>query len=183
MTAAIVDLLHVGYATPEGVGSTVGLIRDGSRAIVVDPGMVRDRRAILEPLAALDVLLRDVTDVVISHHHPDHTVNIALFPPVPVHDHWAIYHDDQWTDRPAEGAQVSDNVRLLETPGHTPQDITTLVKTADGVAAFTHLWWFEGIEGDPRGVDLDSLAIHRDRVMSMADLIIPGHGSPFEVKR
>ena len=66
--------------------------------IVVDPGMVSSRSKILEPLAALGVGVGDVTDVVISHHHPDHTVNIALFPSARVHDFQATYVDDQWID-------------------------------------------------------------------------------------
>lgn len=182
MTAAV-DVLHEGYARSDGVGSTVGLIRDGDQVIVVDPGMVASRALILDPLERLGVAPDSVTDVVISHHHPDHTVNIALFPPVRVHDHWAIYEGDRWTDRPAEGATVAPHVRLIETPGHTPQDITTLVDTADGVVAFTHLWWFEGIEGDPRAVELASLLQQRERVLEIADVIVPGHGPAFEVRR
>lgn len=181
MSGASVDVLFDGYARADGLAGTVGLIRDGAHTIIVDPGMVPDRAVILGPLRDLKVATDDVTDVVISHHHPDHTLNIALFPPVPVHDHWAIYHGDQWIDRPAEGAMVSDHVRLIETPGHTPQDITTLVDTTEGVVAFTHLWWFEGIEGDRRATDLASLLVERERVMALADLIVPGHGPPFEV--
>lgn len=181
--SARVDVLHAGYARSDGVASTVGLIRDGSRVIVVDPGMVADRASILEPLDRLGVEPAQVTDVVISHHHPDHTVNIALFPPVRLHDHWAVYQGDQWTDRRAEGATISENVRLIETPGHTPQDITTLVATADGTVAFTHLWLFEGMEGDRRATDLDQLLLQRERVLELADLVVPGHGPPFEVTR
>ena len=183
MTLARADVLCAGYARADGVASTVGLVRDGDSVIVIDPGMVADRAAILDPLGGLGVSPEQVTDIVISHHHPDHTVNVALFPPVPIHDVWAIYHGDQWHNRPAEGAAISSHVRLLETPGHTPQDITTLVDTTDGVVAFTHLWWFEGIEGDPRGTDLDALMTQRTRVLDVADLIVPGHGPAFEVDR
>ncbi len=181
MNGAIVDVLFAGYARPDGVAGTVGLIRDGSHTIIVDPGMVPDRAVILDSLEELGVGVAHVTDVVISHHHPDHTLNIALFPPVPVHDHWAIYDGDKWTDRPAEGASVSTNVHLIETPGHTPQDITTLVNTDDGVVAFTHLWWYEGLEGDRRATDMGSLLVERERVLALADLIVPGHGPAFEV--
>ena len=48
--------------------------------------MVSGVAVILDPLAALGIAPGDVTDVVISHHHPDHTVNIALFPNADVHD-------------------------------------------------------------------------------------------------
>jgi glyoxylase-like metal-dependent hydrolase (beta-lactamase superfamily II) len=72
-------------------------------------------------------------------------------------------------------------VTLHETPGHTPQDITTLVETDAGVAALTHLWWFEGIEGDPRATDEPRLLAERERVLEVASLIVPGHGPAFSV--
>ena len=126
-----VHILSEGYIheseTELRVGSTVGFVRDGDALVVIDPGMVPGVASILDPLTALGVAAGDVTDVVISHHHPDHTVNIALFPHAQIHDHWATYRGDLWIDRPAEGFDVSPNVSLIETPGHTPQDITTLV--------------------------------------------------------
>ncbi|HEX7269511.1 MAG TPA: MBL fold metallo-hydrolase, partial [Streptosporangiaceae bacterium] len=82
--AARIHILHEGYVreVKEGnrVGSTVVLIVDGGRVIIVDPGMVADRAALLAALAAAGPEPGDVTDVVFSHHHPDHTVNTALFP-------------------------------------------------------------------------------------------------------
>jgi glyoxylase-like metal-dependent hydrolase (beta-lactamase superfamily II) len=69
---ARLDVLFVGYAD-DRVAGTVSPIRDSGRVIVVDPGMVPSRAVILEPLAAPGVAPEDVTDVVRSHHHPDHT--------------------------------------------------------------------------------------------------------------
>jgi glyoxylase-like metal-dependent hydrolase (beta-lactamase superfamily II) len=100
---ARVDVLVDGYASDDGTGSTVSLVRSGAVVAVVDPGMVARRGDILDPLRALGVAADEVTDVILSHHHPDHTINVALFPEARVHDHWAIYDGDQWTDRPAEG--------------------------------------------------------------------------------
>ncbi len=62
------------------MAGTVTLILDGDAVIVVDPGMVASREALLAALAAHGPQAGDVTDVVFSHHHPDHTVNAALFP-------------------------------------------------------------------------------------------------------
>ena len=177
---AKLDVLFDGYGG-DGVASTVSLIRDGDLVAVVDPGMVPTRASILEPLADLGVSVEEVTDVIISHHHPDHTINIALFPNVRIHDHWAIYHNDQWTPRPAEGVELSAGVRLLETPGHTPQDITTLVETDDGAAALTHLWVFEGAGEDRLATDPDLLEEHRARVLGLATIIVPGHGPLYSV--
>ena len=182
---ARLDVLGAGSAAPPDDGTlrvtgTVSLRRDGDRVIVVDPGMVPTRAAILEPLAALGVRPADVTDVVLSHHHPDHTVNIALFPVVPVHDVQAVYEGDRWTRRGAEGVLLTPSVRLLATPGHTPQDLTTLVGTAEGVAALTHLWWTEqGPAEDPYAPDRDVLRASRERVLALADLVVPGHGAAF----
>jgi glyoxylase-like metal-dependent hydrolase (beta-lactamase superfamily II) len=162
------------------VASTVSFIGAGDARVIVDPGLVSDRALILDPLRALGVGPEDVTDVVFSHHHPDHTVNAALFPTARIHDVMATYVGDLWVDRPAEGFEVSPGVRLLETPGHTREDITTLVETADGLAALTHLWWAAGGPADdPYTFDREVLRTQRERVLEVASLIVPGHGEPF----
>lgn len=178
---AVIHVLSNGYVGPR-TASTVGYVYDGEVRLVVDPGMVADRSlAILDPLAAVGGAPATVTDVVFSHHHPDHTLNAALFLDARYHDHWAIYHHDQWTDRDAEGFCISDSIRLIRTPGHTPEDITTLVGTKDGVVAFTHLWWnASGPVEDPYAVDPVALHAGRARVLAVADLIVPGHGAAFE---
>src|SRR5262245_12762378 len=179
MTAEF-ELLSAGYAD-ERVASTVALVRDEGRAIVVDPGMVSDRRKILDPLTALGVATTDVGDVVFSHHHPDHTLNAALFERARFHDFWAIYERATWTDRPADGFELSPSVRLMATPGHTAQDITTLVETADGLVACTHLWWSaNGPAIDPRAEDQTTLDRSRAALLERQPvLIVPGHGAPF----
>jgi len=162
------------------VASTVSVAIDGDQVVVVDPGMVVDQSAILDPLAALGIAPGDVTDVIFSHHHPDHTVNAALFPAARFHDHWAIYRGDVWNSRPAEGFAVSPHVRLIETPGHTPQDITTLIETEDGLVACTHLWWnAAGPAEDPLASDADALHAGRRRVLEVATVVVPGHGRAF----
>lgn len=176
---ARVDVLVEGTAGHGSVMSTVSLVRDAGTIIVIDPGMVRDRRQILDPLTDLGVTPDQVTDVVLSHHHPDHTLNAALFPNARVHDHWAIYENDQWTSREADGVLITPSVRLIATPGHTPQDITTLVATPDGVVAFTHAWWHSGGPAHDPYADMEVLHASRARVLAVASRIVPGHGSPF----
>ena len=178
-SSAEVHILFNGYVS-ERVASTVGFVCDGDIRVIIDPGMVPNPDAILEPLAALGVSPADITDVIFSHHHPDHTLNAALFPNARFHDHWAIYKGDVWNSRTAEGFVVSPSIRLIETPGHTPQDITTLVGTSDGLVAFTHLWWSAtGPEEDPFATDPAALHANRLRVLQIATLIVPGHGALF----
>jgi glyoxylase-like metal-dependent hydrolase (beta-lactamase superfamily II) len=181
--SAQLDVLSVGYAD-ERVAGTVVLVRDGAAVVVVDPGMVAERNRILWPLANLGIAPDDVTDVIFSHHHPDHTVNAALFLRARIHDFQATYVDDQWLDLAYDGGaeQLSPAVRLLLTPGHTPQDISTVVTTEDnGLVVCTHLWWSaEGPLEDPYAEDAALLRASRELVLALEPtLIVPGHGEPF----
>jgi len=182
--SASVHVLHDGYVGLDGdegrVAGTVTLIIDGDAVIVVDPGMVASRQALLAALAAHGPEPGDVTDVVFSHHHPDHTVNAALFPAARIHDHWAVYLGDQWIDRDAHGAELAPSVRLLRTPGHTAEDISTVASTAGDVVVCTHTWWMaDGPAEDPLGADAAALHDSRETLLSFATLIVPGHGPAF----
>jgi glyoxylase-like metal-dependent hydrolase (beta-lactamase superfamily II) len=185
------EVLFAGYVPPivpwepgtaATVGSTVTFVRDGDRKIIIDPGFVPGPRSILDPLEKLGFEAGDITDVVFSHHHPDHTFNVALFPNAQAHDVWGTYRHDQWLMRPAEGFSVSPGVRTIETPGHTPQDISTLVATDRGLAVLTHLWWTDTRPpgDDTVGVDQDLFHRGRARVLGLAPtMIVPGHGPAF----
>jgi glyoxylase-like metal-dependent hydrolase (beta-lactamase superfamily II) len=176
---AEVHILFEGYVG-DHVASTVAFVREGDVRVIIDPGMIPSPRVMLDPLTALGVSPEAITDVIFSHHHPDHTLNAALFPQARFHDFQAIYKDDIWESRKAEGFQLSPSIRLIETPGHTPQDITTLVGTSAGIFAFTHLWWHaRGPAKDPYAPDLAVLQASRERVLRLATTIVPGHGSPF----
>jgi glyoxylase-like metal-dependent hydrolase (beta-lactamase superfamily II) len=180
---ASVHLLHAGYAG-DRVGSSIVLVRDGGALIVSDPGMVAHRSRILDPLAALDVDPAAVTHVFLSHHHPDHTMNVALFPNAEVVDFWARYRDDEWLDHEGDGHALSDHARLWLTPGHTREDASLIVDAGDGVYAMTHLWWREDRtpEIDPLGVDQEAIERGRERILAAVDVVIPGHGSAFRVR-
>ncbi len=179
MTARI-DVLSTGYADAR-VASTIVLVRDFGTTIVVDPGMIADRQSLLRRLDELGTVPAQVTDVVFSHHHPDHTLNAAIFENARFHDHWAIYKNDVWEECAADGRALSPSVRLLATPGHTYEDITTLVETDDGLVACTHLWWSEdGPEIDPLAADQTLLENSRAALLALRPaMIVPGHGKPF----
>jgi len=176
------DLLVCGSVTATGgkVMSTCSLIRDEDHAIVVDPGMVDGSEMILKPLAALGLKPEDVTDVVLSHHHPDHSMRAGLFPNASVHDHWAIYRGSAWEDAEAEGRHISKSISLIRTPGPTAHDIATVVATPEELIVLTHLWLdSQGPAEDPYAEDPNALHASRRRVLGFAELIVPGHGAPF----
>ena len=178
-----VHLLHAGYAD-ERVGSSISLVQDGDARIVVDPGMVARRSLILDPLQDLGVAPEAVTHVFLSHHHPDHTVNIALFQNAEVVDFWARYRNDLWLDHAGDGYRLSPNAQLWLTPGHTGEDASLMVEADDAVYVMTHLWWHQdrSPEVDPLGDDQAAIASGRARVLAAADIVIPGHGGLFRVR-
>jgi glyoxylase-like metal-dependent hydrolase (beta-lactamase superfamily II) len=181
---ATVHLLHAGYAG-DRVASSVVLVIDGDARIVVDPGMVARRSLILDPLAALGVVPESVSHVFLSHHHPDHTINVALFPEAEVVDFWARYVGDEWLDHDGDGYHLGAHSQLWLTPGHTGQDASLLVEAEDATYAMTHAWWRADRtpEIDPLASDQASLETSRARLLAAADIVIPGHGAPFRTGR
>ena len=181
---ASVHLLHAGY-TGDRTASSIALVRDGDALIVVDPGMVRSRALILDPLRDQGVDPEAVTHVFLSHHHTDHTMNVALFPNAEVVDFWARYKDDLWMDMPGDGYRLSPKAQLWLTPGHTAEDASLIVEADDAVYAMTHLWWHadRSPEIDPFADDQDAINAGRARILKVADVVIPGHGGPFRVER
>lgn len=181
--ATSVHLLTAGYAD-DRVASSVTLVRDGEAIIVVDPGMVADRRRILEPLAGLGLTPDAVTHVFLSHHHPDHTINVALFPDAEVVDFWARYRGDEWLDHGGDGYRLAPRSTLWLTPGHTEEDASLVVEADDAVYAMSHAWWRgdRTPEVDPLAWDQARLEASRRRLLEgRIDIVIPGHGEPFRL--
>jgi glyoxylase-like metal-dependent hydrolase (beta-lactamase superfamily II) len=180
--SARVDILVEGSLTSTGggVASSCTLIRDGDRTIVVDPGMAPSAGSILEPLAALGVAPEAVTDVVLGHHHPDHTIHAGHFPNAAVHDHWAIYRGTDWEDSECDGRVLTPSVVLARTPGHTSEDLAIIAGTPDGIVVCTHSWFnAETRVEDEDPEDAEQLRASRRAILEVADRIVPGHGPAF----
>jgi glyoxylase-like metal-dependent hydrolase (beta-lactamase superfamily II) len=91
-----------------------------------------------------------------------------------------MYVGDRWIDRDADGLELAPSVRLLRTPGHTAQDISTVASTADDVYVCTHTWWMAaGPAQDPLGASDEQLHASREKLLSFATVIVPGHGPAF----
>ena len=160
------------------VGGTVVLVRGEGVTLVADPGMVADRALIIDALKKENVTPEDVTHIFISHHHPDHTVNIALFTHAQVIDFWGIYTNDLWEDH-GDNYVIAPGIRVLRTPGHTEEDASLVVETAKGTYVLTHTWAFSDIKAGkaPLAWNQEALDASRKKVLEVADWIIPGHGS------
>jgi glyoxylase-like metal-dependent hydrolase (beta-lactamase superfamily II) len=71
------------------------------------------------------------------------------------------------------------------TPGHTSEDLSVIVETADAVVACTHTWWHADRtpEADPLAEDQAPLEVSRRRILATVERVVPGHGEPFETSR
>ena len=161
------------------VAGTVVLVRGEAVTLVADPGMVSDRALIVGALKKEGVSPEDVSHIFISHHHPDHTINIALFPNAELVNFWARYKGDLWQDH-GEEYELVPGIRGVRTPGHTEEDASLVVETDQGTYVLTHLWAFADIQPgeDPLAWNQASLDANREKILQIADWIIPGHGSP-----
>ncbi|MBR3367865.1 MAG: MBL fold metallo-hydrolase [Lachnospiraceae bacterium] len=118
--------------------STVALIRDGEMNILFDCGQRGCALQLKQGLARAGVTCEDITHVVVSHLHFDHVGNLPLFQNAEIlmsETEWeeACVQPDEWHCRATreyirhecrvhyvkEGDRLTENVEVLELPGHT----------------------------------------------------------------
>jgi glyoxylase-like metal-dependent hydrolase (beta-lactamase superfamily II) len=134
------------------------------------------------------LLPQDIDIVVETHGHPDHYGNVALFPNT-VHIYYGFTYNgtifnvnNLGTDPATKYYLTSDqNVEIIKTPGHTPQDITVLVKKVPGlgtVAVCGDVFQNKAELKDGSGFanNPTTLEASQTTVLCTADYIIPGHG-------
>ncbi len=120
--------LPAGIAGPEPLDFDVRcfLVTDANRVVLVDVGMAGSHEAIGAGLARVGAGWDDITDVVLTHSHPDHAGGLADVMAsagraaiwVGDGDRHAIPFDGKMQSL-VEGGTVQ-GLRALHTPGHTP---------------------------------------------------------------
>jgi glyoxylase-like metal-dependent hydrolase (beta-lactamase superfamily II) len=119
--------LPPGLAGPDAVTLDVRafLVSTGDGVVLVDTGMDPGGASLDAGLAQLGAAWSDVRDVVITHHHPDHTGGLdhvrAHAPDAAV---WA--GDPVPSARPAGEGDRIGGLRVVATPGHTEGHISLL---------------------------------------------------------
>jgi glyoxylase-like metal-dependent hydrolase (beta-lactamase superfamily II) len=184
---AEIKILVEGYVADEEGGhscSTITLVRDKDIVMIVDPGSVKDQKIIVDALKKEGLGVGNINIVCTTHSHTDHYMSMGMFPNAKVLDYHGWWIRDVWKKR---GNKVSDDIEIVETPGHRKDSITLLVKTDQGkIAICGDVFWKKDYpktpEDDPYADDRKTLKKTRKKVLEMADYIIPGHGRIFRVK-
>jgi glyoxylase-like metal-dependent hydrolase (beta-lactamase superfamily II) len=189
------------------IGSTnVVLIRDQGVNIIVDPGILQIGRygAFPKRLAEYGLKTDDIDIVVNTHCHYDHIEGNYLFrgKPLIVHEkeleycrklYWPEFADSFMgimdVDAINGTKQLTKNVKVIETLGHTPGSISVLAETEEGLVACV---------GDAVIVKEDLLELKAPQVVTKNTsaeiaieslrriaalnpiLVIPGHDAPFK---
>ncbi|CAN9509814.1 unnamed protein product [Ophioblennius macclurei] len=189
-----VSVLKAGYCRPQADGSfradgTISLLT-GPSTVLVDTGGPWDRDFLLACLRDRDLEPEDVGWVVGTHGHSDHVGNLNLFPGARLLVGFDMSDGDAYRpNRLAQGMPVciDSHVTVLPTPGHTGQDVSVQVKgTAVGtVLVAGDLFECCSDENTWRSVSMNPAVqeVSRQEALRTADLIIPGHGTPFRVLR
>lgn len=191
-----IKILKQGYSRRVGpdqlrADGTITLIR-GPKNIIVDTGSPQDRQFMLDALGAEDLLPEDIFYVICTHGHSDHTGNNNLFPDATFIVSHDICKGDLYTFhdfKSGKNFMLDDDVQVMPTPGHTGQDISVLVRTKEGAAAVVGDLFECERDLEDEGLWRASSELpaeqekSRGRVLAMADIIVPGHGDRFKVKR
>ncbi|MCB1194656.1 MBL fold metallo-hydrolase, partial [bacterium] len=160
--------------------------------VLVDPG---SNEEILRNQLFKEGLTTDaVGRIFLTHYHLDHLLNIRLFPHADVLDGNMIYTGDAMN--PYTGYIPGTTIQVVSTPGHTPEHASLVFRNELGVIAVAGdvIWWENGAKQDtsrlailskkdPYATDITALQKSREALLSIADYIIPGHGSMFKVQK
>jgi len=178
------SILRRGQAIVEAHSSCT-LITGNEHLIVVDTGDNQYRRRLLEAVHAHGHRPEEVDLVVNTHLHFDHCSNNDLFPQAKVIAHALEGAEEGFVLMQGDMMMVEDGIRLVHTPGHSPGAISAFVE-ADRrvVAAGDAIPTYENVrKWVPPGVVTDPEAAIRsmERILQWAEVVVPGHGGPFDV--
>jgi len=190
---AKVKILLTGYFEWVGenkcrASSTVTLIQDRRKNILVDTGTSSNQKKLIKALSELQLEPKDIDYVVITHSHTDHLENLGLFSQAQSINVFEIKTGDVFQislEILQKGEkQLTKNVRLISTPGHTPECVTVIVETEKGIIAIAGDLFVK--KQTEKGVFVENKKMwqqSREKILKLADYIIPGHGPMFKVKK
>lgn len=178
--------LPAGVAGPEAMDFDVRcfLIPHAAGVTVVDTGFDYSVPSITERLAEIGGTWKDVTDVILTHHHPDHIGGLAeIIQRAPAATVWASADDTfPATVRTAEDGEVIRGLRVIATPGHTAGHLSLLAVDDDALLIGDLVGNQNGqVSRAPEAFTADAAEAERSlRKVALLDFseIYPSHGEP-----
>ena len=142
-----------------GLGwSTIALVRGHGHVALVDVGSFSMRKGLIEQLAKRGLEPQDVTEVILTHSHYDHSLNWILFRHAQIvigarELAWSL--NEPWGEGPvpelymrelenwptlhpvADGQEFMPGFRAHAAPGHTPGHVVYVLEGKETDAVFT----------------------------------------------
>ncbi|KAI6206095.1 Beta-lactamase domain containing protein [Aphelenchoides besseyi] len=194
---AYVTILREGIARQTDINeyvfiASITLIRDDNKVILVDTGLATDINGRTDLLTRkLDITPPDVNYVILTHAHPDHAGGTNDFLDAYHYQGSLMHHRSKFNFSELfekDHHQLTQNVHLIRTPGHTPEDVTVLVKNTDkygtiavcGDVFITAEDIEHPIMWKPMAWSERTQETSRRRLICEADYIVPGHGKVFK---
>ncbi|MFA6253747.1 MAG: MBL fold metallo-hydrolase [Candidatus Paceibacterota bacterium] len=192
-----IKVLIEGYAKEingeEYASSSVTLIRDNNLNILVDTGM--NRQLLIDTLKKEGLAPTDINYVVLTHTHLDHCLLAGIFENAQILDDSSIWFFDSKIIEHEKKVPGTD-IDIISTPGHDQFHCAVLINTEEyGLVAIAAdlFWWPDGKEqqtdkesllklDDQYMKDKEALHHSREKILKIADYIVPGHGKPFKLK-
>jgi len=155
--------------------SSVTMIINERHKIIVDSGLMGEEEPLCKALAELGVKPEEIDCIVNTHSHPDHCGNNHLFSKAKV-----------LTAK--EGDVIAPGVWVLATPGHSMDSVSvvvemqmkTIVISGDALPTLGNF-----LKRVPPAlhVDCDLAVASMQKILALADYVVPGHDLPFSIPR
>uniref|UniRef100_A0A914WTL6 Metallo-beta-lactamase domain-containing protein n=1 Tax=Plectus sambesii TaxID=2011161 RepID=A0A914WTL6_9BILA len=176
--------------------ASVTLVQDGTNIILIDTPTATDTAAMTQMLNGMqqrNLSPTQVNMVVVTHGHPDHFGQDGSFAAAThYYNNFKYTGPSQFTPLTFDSMgsmQLTPNVQLWQTPGHTPQDVSVIVRNVPSrgtVAVVGDLFLHASGVMNPQMWESSAWNIqtgkqNRNKVICAADYIVPGHGPMFQV--
>nr|CAB3263667.1 metallo-beta-lactamase domain-containing protein 1-like [Phallusia mammillata] len=194
-----IKVLQEGYCRPKSDQSfvadcSVTLVTCEIGLILVDTSGPWNAKAIASAIENAGFKLCDIKLVVGTHGHSDHIGNLNLFPTAKFIVGFDIFEGNVYESfdfkKDLAEYKITDSVTVIPTPGHTNHDVSVVVKNTELGTVVVAGDLFENENDIQNPNDWQSLSesiqlqeVNRQKVLAIADYIVPGHGKMFKVVR
>ncbi|MDQ2660308.1 MAG: MBL fold metallo-hydrolase [Actinomycetota bacterium] len=185
--------------------SSMWLLDDGERRVLVDAGQPAYIPLIHDGLAGLGLTPGDVTDVLLTHMHWDHVANFTMFPNATT---WVGEKELAWAaDQPAgtkfipdlhvqellrrtagveqisPGHEVLPGIHAIASPGHTPnhlaffaeQTADRMIFAGDSVKNIHELTTMRADSSMDEALSVSTIDRLRSLLSDTSGVLVPGH--------
>ncbi|MCU0851936.1 MAG: MBL fold metallo-hydrolase [Thermoplasmata archaeon] len=184
-----VRIIREGYLVRTGgavtdASSTVTMVESAGARIVVDSGSPRECGLLKDALESAGIAPGSVSHLINTHLHVDHCGCNELFEKARVYAH-AYESPPVGVVRISERTRLLPGVELVPTPGHTGGSISVFVTAEKRYAICGDAIPSKGNYDSlvPPAINIDpKLALQSLKaIVGWAEVVVPGHGPPFEV--